>query len=312
MFRYQTNQQYNSPDSTDGATVQQQQFDNGNRGAQKPAQTIHIHIQSQPNARYTQPSGVQYQDQYDRQNQFNRKGVNANNRNAYAERMPYTNNGEQMKLRRYQVHRPGIQKEFYDVEERVIVRPAGSALIELETPAKKQDVTDYYQPYGGSSFNPNQQQKGYQPNTDDQTDDQDDGQQPEYDQSGVIYRVPDCGGYDDDDDQTTVTPNPPVNEYGPPSVGTGTNTGGKGQRPQYHPTTFTPPTNPPAGQYPTTVQPLPARPRPRPFYPSYPTYPTYYPSYSPTTTVYGSYPTVPGSQPRPTTPQYPSRRKYLQ
>lgn len=56
--------------------------------------------------------------------------------------MPYTNS-EQIKLRRYRVHRPGIRKQFYDVEERVIVRPVGSALIELDPPTKKQDITDH-------------------------------------------------------------------------------------------------------------------------------------------------------------------------
>lgn len=66
-----------------------------------------------------------------------------NHRKVYADEVPYTNNGEQIKLRRYRVHRPGIRKEFYDVEERVIVRPVGSALIELDPPTKKQDITDH-------------------------------------------------------------------------------------------------------------------------------------------------------------------------
>lgn len=330
----QRNQQYNSPDSRDGAAAQQQQqqqFD-GNRGAQKPAQTIHIHIQSQPNSPYTQSSnGQQSQDQFNgqnqnnRPNQFNRKG--AANRNVYADRMPYTNNGEQVKLRRYQVHRPGVQKEFYDVEERVIVRPAGSALIEFDTPTKKEDITDYQQPNGGRNFNSNQQrqqfnQRGYQPYNNNQqssfnVDYQNDQSQhyfgqPQFVQSGPVYRVPDCGGNDGDDDQTSITP---VNEYGPPEVPGGDSGGDSGgydggygnrqtpQVPQYHPTTFAPPTNRypthNAG-YPTTVIPLTPR-------PTYPTYPTYYPT---TTVQGGTYPTttVQGSYPRKV-PQYPSTRK---
>jgi hypothetical protein len=35
------------------------------------------------------------------------------------------------------VRRPAIQKQFYDIEERVIVRPAGSALVELDEPISK-------------------------------------------------------------------------------------------------------------------------------------------------------------------------------
>ena len=39
--------------------------------------------------------------------------------------------------RKFQVRRPAIQKQFYDIEERVLVRPAGSALVELEEPLAK-------------------------------------------------------------------------------------------------------------------------------------------------------------------------------
>ncbi|XP_011300111.1 uncharacterized protein [Fopius arisanus] len=35
------------------------------------------------------------------------------------------------------VRRPAIQKQFYDIEERVIVRPAGSAVVELDEPTSK-------------------------------------------------------------------------------------------------------------------------------------------------------------------------------
>lgn len=36
-----------------------------------------------------------------------------------------------------QVRRPAIQKQFYDIEERVIIRPAGSAVVELDEPTSK-------------------------------------------------------------------------------------------------------------------------------------------------------------------------------
>ena len=39
--------------------------------------------------------------------------------------------------RTFQLRRPAIQKQFYDIEERVVVRPAGSALVELEEPLAK-------------------------------------------------------------------------------------------------------------------------------------------------------------------------------
>lgn len=42
-----------------------------------------------------------------------------------------------IKTRKYEVRRPAIQKQFFDIEERVIVRPAGSALVELDHPTSK-------------------------------------------------------------------------------------------------------------------------------------------------------------------------------
>nr|CAD7204889.1 unnamed protein product [Timema douglasi] len=42
-----------------------------------------------------------------------------------------------VQTRKFEVRRPAIQKQFYDVEERVVVRPAGSALVELEQPLSK-------------------------------------------------------------------------------------------------------------------------------------------------------------------------------
>lgn len=35
------------------------------------------------------------------------------------------------------MRRPAIQKQFYDIEERVVVRPAGSAVVELDQPTSK-------------------------------------------------------------------------------------------------------------------------------------------------------------------------------
>ncbi|XP_076761843.1 uncharacterized protein LOC143429889 isoform X2 [Xylocopa sonorina] len=39
--------------------------------------------------------------------------------------------------RKFEVRRPAIQKQFFDIEERVVVRPAGSAVVELEQPTSK-------------------------------------------------------------------------------------------------------------------------------------------------------------------------------
>ncbi|XP_066585353.1 uncharacterized protein [Prorops nasuta] len=43
-----------------------------------------------------------------------------------------------LSTRKFQVRRPAIQKQFYDIEERVIVRPSGSALLELDEPTSKE------------------------------------------------------------------------------------------------------------------------------------------------------------------------------
>ncbi|XP_055607684.1 mucin-2 [Uranotaenia lowii] len=45
-----------------------------------------------------------------------------------------------IKSRRYKVRRPAIQNHFYDIEERVIIRPVGSALVELEQPISKTET----------------------------------------------------------------------------------------------------------------------------------------------------------------------------
>ncbi|XP_049781146.1 uncharacterized protein LOC126183327 [Schistocerca cancellata] len=39
--------------------------------------------------------------------------------------------------RKFEVRRPAIQKQFYDIEERVVIRPAGSALVELDEPTSR-------------------------------------------------------------------------------------------------------------------------------------------------------------------------------
>ncbi|XP_052566133.1 uncharacterized protein LOC120414013 [Culex pipiens pallens] len=46
-----------------------------------------------------------------------------------------------IKSRRYKVRRPAIQNQFYDIEERVIIRPVGSALVELEQPVSKTETS---------------------------------------------------------------------------------------------------------------------------------------------------------------------------
>lgn len=40
--------------------------------------------------------------------------------------------------RKVKVRRPALRKEFYDIEHRVIVRPAGSATLELSQPISKE------------------------------------------------------------------------------------------------------------------------------------------------------------------------------
>ncbi|XP_076645019.1 uncharacterized protein LOC143354646 [Halictus rubicundus] len=42
-----------------------------------------------------------------------------------------------VQTRKFEVRRPAIQKQFYDIEERVVVRPAGSAVVELDQPTSK-------------------------------------------------------------------------------------------------------------------------------------------------------------------------------
>lgn len=293
IFRYQ---QYNN--------APRQQYNNAPQSNDRQFNGQNSYRNSQGRTRLepqnSQYGSSQYQDQNNgyNQNQYDDNFQGQNNRRVYAGGMPYTNNGEQVKLRRYRIHRPGIKKEFYDVEERTIIRPAGSALIELDPPSKKQDITDY-QPYRGNlEFSQGQfnSQKGGRPFQGGSTkggrnnngniggfggQNGQNGQNGlngqngqnfngpndnvQYfivdDQSGFGGQVPDCG----------YGGQVPVNEYGPPATNFGNN---QPQTPQYHPTTFAPPTN----GYPTTTS-------------SYPT-------------STGSYPTTAGTY--PTTSSYPT------
>uniref|UniRef100_A0A1B0G0V1 Uncharacterized protein n=1 Tax=Glossina morsitans morsitans TaxID=37546 RepID=A0A1B0G0V1_GLOMM len=42
-----------------------------------------------------------------------------------------------IKAKTFEVHLPAIQKEFYDIEERVVIKPAGTIVVELERPIAK-------------------------------------------------------------------------------------------------------------------------------------------------------------------------------
>lgn len=187
---YRFNQQYNYPQQADG-----------NR---------------ESNRKY--PDERRQDQQYNFQNQYSGNGRGQNNPNVYADRNPHKSNGEQVKLRRYQIHRPGIKKEFYDVEERVIVRPVGSALIELDPPSKKQDITNYR----SGSYAPAQ---AFRSNNNNQYDSsQSHNPNEQYFSTGT----PDCGGY--------FEQSPVYSDR------------------QYHPTTFAPSTTT-STPYPTTVYP---------------------------------------------------------
>uniref|UniRef100_A0A182STD8 Uncharacterized protein n=1 Tax=Anopheles maculatus TaxID=74869 RepID=A0A182STD8_9DIPT len=45
-----------------------------------------------------------------------------------------------VRSRKFKVRRPAIQNQFYDIEERVIIRPVGSALVELEQPISQTET----------------------------------------------------------------------------------------------------------------------------------------------------------------------------
>lgn len=42
-----------------------------------------------------------------------------------------------LKAKKYEVRHPAIQKEFYDIEERVVIKPAGTLVVELDHPVAK-------------------------------------------------------------------------------------------------------------------------------------------------------------------------------
>ncbi|XP_067644313.1 uncharacterized protein [Eurosta solidaginis] len=42
-----------------------------------------------------------------------------------------------LKAKKFEVRHPAIQKEFYDIEERVVIKPAGTIVVELERPVAK-------------------------------------------------------------------------------------------------------------------------------------------------------------------------------
>ncbi|XP_031624096.1 myb-like protein A isoform X2 [Contarinia nasturtii] len=206
------------------------------------------------------PPAQQYNNQASNRN-IQEQGTGQNrNRKVYANEMPYTNNGEQVKLRRYQIHRPGIKKEFYDVEERVIVRPVGSALIEFNSPTKKQEINENNENGRNYASNYNQYNfQGFRPsnnNNNNQYSSNGYGQHRQY----FPTAVPDCGYLDQQ----------PVYVYNaPPQPFLDNN-------PQYHPTTFVPPTT--TDNFHTTK--------------GYPTTKDNYPS-----TNEGSYPTTKGIYP---------------
>lgn len=236
IYRYQasTNQQYAYPQST-GTQNQNQGFQGGNRAVNQQIYSASAQYNENQNQNHGFQGGNRAVNQqtYSAPAQYNENQNpnhnNGYNRNVYAQRMPYSNNGEQVKLRRYQIHRPGIKKEFYDVEERVIVRPAGSALIELDPPTKKQEIKEY----GSNDVNqasnqqPSQQQynsRGFRPS------DQSGSSNAQYNQGAYFSTpIPNCGygGYPDQS---------PVYAYSPPA----TSFGNPGT--QYHPTTFAPST----------------------------------------------------------------------
>lgn len=60
----------------------------------------------------------------------------------YVQRLVDVTNA-QVAVAKLQVRRPAIQKQFYDIEERTIVRPVGSAVLELDEPVSKQFVSPF-------------------------------------------------------------------------------------------------------------------------------------------------------------------------
>lgn len=76
----------------------------------------------------TKDGNVNQQVQLDETSQ-NTDNVEQNNQNVETSE-PSTKSV--FKTSRYEVRRPGIRKEFYDIEEKVFIKPAGSAVFELQ------------------------------------------------------------------------------------------------------------------------------------------------------------------------------------
>lgn len=258
LYRYQSaNQQSANQQSANQPYTNQQYPQARYQGAQanQPGRVyVYRTNKNDNNQRYVIP-----QTQNGQYNQgFNTFGQQQQ-RPAYAGGMPYTSNGEQVKTRRYQIHRPGIQKEFYDVEERVIVRPVGSALIELDPPFKKvaknevapnrpygQNYASEYGQYNSRGFSPRHGQfdgnrNQYAPSQNNQAD-----------RNGQYFSHP---GHLAQNCDYFVTAQTPIYEYGTPATTFGpssytpTQTYGPTTPGAYHPTTFAPSTT--TGQYPT-------------------------------------------------------------
>ncbi|XP_055640070.1 uncharacterized protein LOC129777677 [Toxorhynchites rutilus septentrionalis] len=65
-----------------------------------------------------------------------------------------------IRSRKYKVRRPAIHNQFYDIEERVIIRPVGNALIELEQPLSQTETGIGRQPDDHQFAHSNNGQEG--------------------------------------------------------------------------------------------------------------------------------------------------------
>ncbi|XP_030385771.1 putative uncharacterized protein DDB_G0282129 [Scaptodrosophila lebanonensis] len=75
-----------------------------------------------------------------------------------------------LKAKKYEVRHPAIQKEFYDIEERVVIKPAGTLVVELDRPVAKIPKGETLLPLGhphpavASAYNTNTQIGSYNNN----------------------------------------------------------------------------------------------------------------------------------------------------
>lgn len=96
----------------------------------------------------------------------NAYGQQANGQQAYGQQAYGNSNYNDQngsgrgKTRRYQIRRPAIQKEFFDIEEKVVIRPAGSALIELDSATVRPIAAHESQNRGDQSRNFNSAGQG--------------------------------------------------------------------------------------------------------------------------------------------------------